>query len=91
MLGEVISGAVVLYNVYGNVTSYLVMSRNVHKVPRHVTSCHIVSREVMSRHVIMLCHVMSCHRLMSNDVMRHFTQCHFLLHYTYCEDDLVTW
>ena len=59
MLGEVISGAVVLYNVYGNVTSYLVMSRNVHKVPRHVTSRHIVSREVMSRHVIMLCHVMS--------------------------------
>lgn len=91
MLGEVISGAVVLYNVYGNVTSYLVMPRNVHKVPRHVTSRHIVSREVMSRHVIMLCHVMSCHRLMSNDVMRHFTQCHFLLHYTYCEDDLVTW
>lgn len=91
MLGEVISGAVVLYNVYGNVTSYLVMPRNVHKVSRHVTSCHIVSREVMSRHVIMLCHIMSCHRLMSNDVMRHFTQCHFLLHYTYCEDDLVTW
>lgn len=91
MLGEVISGAVVLYNVYGNVTSYLAMPRNVHKVPRHVASCHIVSREVMSRHVIMLCHVMSCHRLMFNDVMRHFTQCHFLLHYTYCEDDLVTW